>query len=152
MVGTDGVDHAVLKGLANGLPIPLTAEWRGHMTIGVEVGDIHISQVNVMDGDVTGDGQTIRLGLAHHLHAGPAGQPAKVDPCPGLAHQQDDGGQRHGLGRHGNGRQAKASRDDAVMHHAALAQMRVLGPQPDRQVQGRGILQRMQQHPGVHDR
>ena len=122
------------------------------MTMGVEPADIRVAQMQMVDGDIAGDGQARALGIAHAGDAFVRRQPGKMhgrarDACHG-----EDGSKRDCLGTGRNRRQSQPHGDFAVVRDAASGKMGVLRPQPDAIAERRRVLHRAQQNLGVRQR
>ncbi len=107
--------------------------------------------MQVMHGDVAGDGQSIALGRAHHVHGEGAGEPAHVHARTRFAHQLEDRRQRDRFRGRRNAGQPQTRGHLAVVRHAETCEVRILRPQPDAMAEGRGVLQRPLQDLRVDD-
>ena len=69
VVGTNCVDDAFHHPFTQCIEVALAAQWRTQVAIGVEETDVVFGQVQMVGGNVAGDRQSLRLGLADHFDA-----------------------------------------------------------------------------------
>ena len=142
VVGADCRDAAVGDRAAQCIAVAQGAERRRDMALGVESLDVHLGQVQLVRGDVGGDLQPDRLGLAEHAYCGHRRQRAEVHLgiaglCKGQVARDGDA-----LGRRRDAGQAQPGRDRPLVCAATGTQVAVLGAQEHRKTEGRGVLER----------
>src|SRR3954470_2202208 len=152
VVGADAIDDAFGERTGERIAVALAAKRRLEPALRVEVADVEVAKVDVMDTYVARHGQTFGLRAAHKLKRAGAGETTQMHARSGGAHQLKDRSERHRLGERRNAWQAEASRDLAVMRHAALGEPHILSPQPDRIAEGGGVLQRAPQDLRIGER
>ena len=103
-----------------------------------------------VDAYITGDRQSLCLGLTQQLRASRAAQAADMHARAGGAHQLKNRVQGDGLGGHRHAAQAHA-RSQRAAGSDALAQMQFLRTQPDRVAKRPRVLHGAHQHLGVGD-
>ena len=117
MVGAQDVDGAFGETGLQGLPVALTAQGRHQSAIGIEIADVHVTQVQMVDRHIAGDVQAIMSGAADEVQALSTRDAGDVQFGAREAGELDVSEQGDGFGRGRDARQAEARGHFAVMGH-----------------------------------
>ena len=140
MVRHQRVNRSIGQCDAQGIAVALLAQRRIEAHAAIEVPNVQIGQVQRIDADIAAHRQPLGLGLAHQFDASSAADAAQMHAGARGTHQLQNGVQSNRLCRYGNTAQTQTGGQRTAGGHT-LAQVHLLGPQPDWVAKGAGVLQ-----------
>ena len=132
-------------GVAQRLAVGFGTQWRRETGVAVEIADILVAQMQMMAGDVAGDGKSFPAGRADQGNAGGRGNAPEMQANTGVARQLQEGGDGDCFGADRNPGQSEAGGGFSVMRDAAARQIMILRLQMKRQIEAGGIQHGAQQ-------
>src|ERR687896_609514 len=110
VVGTQAIDHPVGESPRQRIAVAVAPERRLEAAMRIEVAQVHVAEVDMMNGDVASYRQSLLLRPAHELDYARGREPAHVHAGAGGAHELEDRGEGDGLGKRRNAGQAEPRR------------------------------------------
>jgi hypothetical protein len=146
MVGAQRIDAAVGQRRTQCLAVELGTQRRHGAALRIEVADVHVAQVQRVDGHIAAHLQTVQACLVDQHQSGTARDARQMHATAGgagqLQHEAD--GQR--LGEYRNAGQPQTRSHFTFMRHAFGRQVKIGRLQPYRVAEGGCVLHGAEQH------